>query len=86
MTQLNPVSRKYAGVRLAGSLIGWTILLLALAALGIIGLVLDVRPLAIIGFALMVPLLIGAIIEIIIVVRQVKALGYLEREIGRAHV
>lgn len=80
MTQLNPVSRKYAGVRLAGSLILWTILLLAFAVMGIIGLVLDITPLAIISFALMVPLLIGAIIEIIVVVRQVKALGYLERE------
>ena len=80
MTQLNPVSRKYAGVRLAGSLILWTILLLAFAVMGIIGLVLDITPLAIISFALMVPLLIGAIIEIIVVVRQVRALGYLERE------
>ena len=80
MTPLNPVSPKYAGVRLLGSVIGWGILILVFAVMGIVGLVIDSTPVTIIGFALVVPFLVGMVIEIFVVVRQVKALGYLERE------
>lgn len=80
MTPLNPVSKKYAGVQLIGSAIGWAIFLILLIAAAICGLLFDIRWLMILGFALAGACVVAAVIEAIVVVRQVKALGYLERE------
>lgn len=80
MTPLNPVSRKYAGVQLIGSAIGWAIFLLCLIAAAICGIIFDLTWLTVLGFALAGACLVAAAIEAIIVIRQVRALGYLERE------
>lgn len=80
MRQLNPVSPKFIGVQLIGSAIVWAIFLIVLLAAAICGLIFDITWLMILGFALAAGCVILAIIEAIIVVRQVKALGYLERE------
>ena len=80
MTPLNPVSPKYAGVRIVRSVLQWGGFVLVFAALAIVGLVIDETVVVIISLAFIVPFLVGMIIEIIIVFRQVRALGYRERE------
>lgn len=80
MTPLNPVSKKFAGVQLIGSAIGWGIVLVCLIAAAVCGIIFDISWLMIVGFALAGACVIAAVIEAIIVVRQVRALGYLERE------
>ena len=79
MRPLNPVSPKFIGVQLIGSAIGWGIVIIGLLVAAVCGLVFDVTWLMILGFALVVVCVVCAAIEAIIVVRQVKALGYLER-------
>lgn len=78
-TALHPVSRKYAGVRLVGSALGWGACVLGAVGLLIGGLLGDVTPLVIIGLCGIVASVVGFVIEAIVVVRQVRALGYLER-------
>lgn len=80
MTPLNPVSPKYAGVRIVRSVLQWGGFVLVFAVLAIVGLVIDETVVVIISLAFIVPFLVGMIIEIIIVFRQVRALGYRERE------
>ena len=80
MTPLNPVSRKYAGVQLIGPAIVWAIFLLCLIAAAICGIIFDITWLTVLGFALAGACLVAAAIVAIIVIRQVRALGYLERE------
>lgn len=80
MTPLNPVSPKYAGVRIVRSVLQWGAFVLVFAVLAIVGLVIDETVVVIISLAFIVPFLVGMIIEIIIVFRQVRALGYRERE------
>ena len=80
MTPLNPVSPKYAGVRIVRYVLQWGGFVLVFAALAIVGLVIDETVVVIISLAFIVPFLVGMIIEIIIVFRQVRALGYRERE------
>ena len=80
MTPLNPVSPKYAGVRIVRSVLQWGAFVLVFAVLAIVGLVIDETVVVIISLAFIVPFLVGMIIESIIVFRQVRALGYRERE------
>ena len=80
MTPLNPVSPKYAGVRIVRSVLQWGAFVLVFAVLAIVGLVIDETVVVIISLAFIVPFLVGMIFEIIIVFRQVRALGYRERE------
>ena len=80
MTPLNPVSPKYAGVRIVRSVLQGGAFVRGFAVLAIVGLVIDETVVVIISLAFIVPFLVGMIIEIIIVFRQVRALGYRERE------
>ena len=80
MRQLNPVSPKFIGVQLIGSAIVWAIFVVILLVAAVCGLIFDITWLMVLGFALAAGCIILAVIEAFIVVRQVKALGYLERE------
>ncbi|WP_084500360.1 PH domain-containing protein [Brevibacterium album] len=79
-TGLNPVSPAYARVKLLGSGIGSGLVVLAAAGAGVAGLVFDLTWLVWLGFALAVLFLLSFAVEAVITVRQVRAIGYRERE------
>lgn len=76
---LNPVSPAYVKVKLLGSAIGSGICVLVTAGAGVAGIIASLTWLTWLGFALAAAFVIGFVIEAVVTVRQVKAIGYLQR-------
>nr|WP_291797573.1 PH domain-containing protein [Brevibacterium sp.] len=73
------MSPAYVKVKLLGSAIGSGICVLVTAGAGVAGIIASLTWLTWLGFALAAAFVIGFVIEAVVTVRQVKAIGYLQR-------